>query len=161
MLAYNHLLIALGGYTFYAHQASNDFELILGAMLAIMGGLLPDIDHPQSWIGHRFPRLSSMISKVLGHRTFLHSPLALACLLGLCLYLFQGSIFVFCGNAFCLGYLTHLLGDLCTHHGIPIFWPVKKRFRIPCSFRSGGVVEHGLALSFLVLATWNHWKWFT
>lgn len=160
MLAYNHLLFALGGYTFYSYQASNVFELIVGAATAILGSLLPDIDHPKSWIGHRLKGISTFIASIFGHRNFFHSPLALGILFGLCWYLFQGSIFVFASNAFCLGYLTHLIGDWITSQGIPIFWPIKKRFRSPLSFRSGGIIEHTVALTFMVIAMWGNWELF-
>src|SRR6056297_1768405 len=143
MLAYNHLLFALGGYTFYSNQASNVLELLIGASMAVVGALMPDIDHPRSWIGHRLQGISSMISMLFGHRNLFHSPIALIIILGLSWYIFQGSIFVFVSNAFCLGYFTHLFGDWITHRGIPVFWPIKKKFRAPLSFRTGGIIEHG------------------
>lgn len=30
-----------------------------------------------------------------------------------------------------IGYLSHLLADMLTPSGIPLFWPYRKRFRIP------------------------------
>ncbi len=161
MLAHNHLLFALGGYTFYSNQASNVFELLIGAIMAVLGSLLPDIDHPRSWIGHRLPGISSMVSRFFGHRNLLHSPIALVVICVSSWYLFQGSIFVFVGYAFCLGYFTHLFADWLTHRGIPIFWPVKKKYRALFSFRTGGIVEHGVTIVFVVMTMWSNWWWLT
>ena len=38
------------------------------------------------------------------------------------------------------GYLSHLLGDFVTIEGIPLFWPIKKKFGLRL-FRTGGIVE--------------------
>ncbi|VEB43121.1 Inner membrane protein ydjM [Chromobacterium violaceum] len=48
--------------------------LLLAGGLA--GSLLPDIDHPKSWLGRRIPFLSRPISYLFGHRGITHSLLA-------------------------------------------------------------------------------------
>ena len=40
---------------------------------AVVGGLLPDIDHPDSKIGKMISPLSDFIISVVGHRTLTHS----------------------------------------------------------------------------------------
>jgi inner membrane protein len=48
--------------------------------LAIGGALLPDIDHPQSWVGRRARLISQPLAALIGHRGFTHSILAvIAC----------------------------------------------------------------------------------
>jgi membrane-bound metal-dependent hydrolase YbcI (DUF457 family) len=39
-----------------------------------------------------------------------------------------------------LGYLAHLVGDFVTIEGIPLFWPIRKKFGLRL-FRTGGTIE--------------------
>jgi membrane-bound metal-dependent hydrolase YbcI (DUF457 family) len=39
-----------------------------------------------------------------------------------------------------LGYIAHLVGDFVTIEGIPLFWPIKKKFGLRM-FRTGGAIE--------------------
>ena len=45
-------------------------------LLAVIGALLPDVDHPRSWVGRRTRPLSTVIAATLGHRGITHSALA-------------------------------------------------------------------------------------
>ena len=49
-----------------------------------------------------------------------------------------------------LGYLGHLVGDLITKDGIPLFWPIKKRIALKL-FRTGSRVEVFLGFLLFVL----------
>ena len=40
--------------------------------------VLPDADYPRSWIGHQLGSVSEDLNRLFGHRSFLHSLLALA-----------------------------------------------------------------------------------
>ena len=44
--------------------------------LAVFGGLLPDIDHPKSWVGRRLRPVSDLVAGLFGHRGVTHSLLA-------------------------------------------------------------------------------------
>ena len=110
MVSYNHLLIALSGYTLYAPSANSTPQVLLGAALAALGSIFPDIDHPRSWVGQRVHRISFLIALIFGHRKLFHSGLALLFIWGLSILVFRGGA-VFCSNAFCLGYASHLLAD--------------------------------------------------
>ncbi|MCP6617940.1 metal-dependent hydrolase, partial [Klebsiella pneumoniae] len=46
--------------------------------LAVLGALLPDIDHPKSWVGKRTRPVSNVIGWIFGHRGITHSALAVA-----------------------------------------------------------------------------------
>lgn len=46
----------------------------------VLGSLLPDIDHPQSYLGRRLTPLSVPIFKLFGHRGITHSFLSLSIL---------------------------------------------------------------------------------
>ena len=55
--------------------------------LAAIGSLLPDVDHPKSWIGLRLRPMSTMLGVALRHRGATHSAVAV---LGLVLLLQAG-----------------------------------------------------------------------
>ncbi|UTH73627.1 metal-dependent hydrolase [Chromobacterium sp. IIBBL 290-4] len=132
--------------------------LHLSAMLAIllliggmMGSLLPDIDHPKSWLGRRIPFLSRPIAYLFGHRGVTHSVLAVVgvfyaaahCLHGWGLTLGQSMPLVL---GLCVGYASHLLGDWLTPAGIPLLWPIRVRFRAPLMLLNGKFIEPMMAI---------------
>ncbi|PPI86816.1 metal-dependent hydrolase [Candidatus Pantoea edessiphila] len=94
--------------------------------------LIPDIDHPRSLIGQKLRWISQPISVTFGHRGFTHSLLAL-----ITLWFFKNVFFrsllmpddVFQGMI--LGYFSHIVADMLTPAGVPLFWPYRKRFCIP------------------------------
>jgi len=53
---------------------------------AVIGSLLPDVDHPQSWVGRRTRPISTALAATLGHRGVTHSALALIGLMALLLH---------------------------------------------------------------------------
>lgn len=110
-------------------------DLVLFASGALVGGLLPDVDHPQSKLGRRLPIISHLISLIFKHRGATHS-LAFAILTGALAVWYSKPLAL----GLVLGHLTHLACDSLTDGGIPIFWPWKKRFgwRI---IRTGGLAE--------------------
>lgn len=107
--------------------------LLIGA--AVIGGLLPDIDHPQSKVGRAVYPLSKLISAAVGHRTFTHS------------LLFMGLLLYFIGykDSWALGLLvgiaSHVFLDSWTDRGIKLFWPIPITFRLPITITTGGVME--------------------
>lgn len=135
----------------------------LGAVLLLMGStvgaLLPDVDHPKSWLGRRIPFVSRPIAAVFGHRGITHSLLAV---MGLALSLRQGLAqwhlvdtrwgLVAVGVA--AGYLSHILGDFVTHGGVPLLWPIKRRFSSPLTFLTGGIFERLLGVALALGAVW-------
>ncbi len=46
-------------------------------LVAAATSLLPDADYPKSWIGHQLGSVSEGIHRFFGHRSFLHSFVAL------------------------------------------------------------------------------------
>lgn len=96
--------------------------------------LFPDIDEPHSKIGRRYPIISSVIHFFCGHRYLLHSPFLL-----IILYSFLHSNLL--GISFVAGYGGHLLQDLFTAGGLPVFYPFsRKKIRLS-PFRSGGLTD--------------------
>lgn len=132
--------------------ATNEINFLNGLALGL-GSLLPDIDHPGSFLGKRNKIASGLTNKTFGHRGATHS--------------FLGVILVFIGGTFIqfhylstsgryvtfwliFGYLFHLIEDSFSKEGIPWLWPYKKH----CSskviyYTTGGVGEY-LVLGFTI-----------
>ncbi|MGL4857399.1 MAG: metal-dependent hydrolase [Plesiomonas sp.] len=126
---------------------------------ALATALLPDIDHPRSVLGQKLRWISIPISKIFGHRGFTHSLLAVAIGLWCLLHKWPTSIPIPPGviDALVIGYMSHLLGDALTPAGIPLFWPVKQRFRLPLlRFRTGSNMETIVCVILLAGSLW--WK---
>ena len=93
----------------------------------ILGSLLPDIDHPKSYLGRQLPFISVPIFKLFGHRGFTHSLLSLS-ILGVATAKYWAVNPLLWGGLL-LGYFSHILADMCTPSGVPLFYPHKKRYK--------------------------------
>lgn len=153
MTAPNHLV---GGFTFTGIFGSllgvnilSDHRLL---PIIVFASLLPDIDHTRSIIGKAFLPLSRALNRRYGHRTITHSLAALIFLTG-SLSVIQNAFFpsIQVYQVFGLAYGSHLLLDMITVQGIPLFYPFKKN---PCvlpgradlRFRSGNVRHEAIGL---------------
>lgn len=131
MQGFNHIA---GGLCFTGIFASfhdvNIFEKpeYLGVTIAF--SLLPDVDHTRSIVGKIFYPLAKWLSIKFGHRTITHSLLFyLITLLSV-----RGFELLYLGHlnytilvAYALA--SHLVFDMCTRQGIPLFYPFSTR---PC-----------------------------
>ena len=106
---------------------------------ATIGSLAPDIDHPESKVGRKFilKPISIFINKVFGHRTITHSVVISIFMTMILLFstlLFSGIPNFIYSNliiGFCVGWFSHLLLDLLTVKGIPVFYPfIKKKYSL-------------------------------
>lgn len=96
--------------------------------LALLGALLPDIDHPKSWLGRRLRPVSSGIAAVLGHRGVTHSAVAVAA----CSWaLLRGGAPRWMVEPLAVGYLSHLAADLLTPGGLRLAWPLRRTWALP------------------------------
>lgn len=112
-----------------------------GLALAVLGSLLPDIDHPDSWLGRKLRFISVPLAMVVGHRGITHSLLAvLGCLVALGFFGFGWM-----AAPITIGYLSHLAADSLTPSGVPLLWPSKQRFTVNL-MRTGSAVEWGVVL---------------
>lgn len=128
-------------------------------LVAAATSLLPDADYPKSWLGYQLGSISEDLQRLFGHRSFLHSFLALllvTAILGLPLWWIFGrpapmlAVFV--------GYGSHLFADMMTLGGVQLFWPSRAMAVFPGrdEYRviSGGNSERvfvALALVFALL----------
>ncbi len=107
---------------------------------SVAASIAPDIDLPTSTLGRKTKPISTIINKLFGHRTITHAPLWLIPLFILYFSVsktdFQISPFIIsnvCGMIIgqISGFTCHLLGDMFTAGGIPVFYPFKsKRIRL-------------------------------
>ncbi|WP_373463310.1 metal-dependent hydrolase [Herbivorax sp. ANBcel31] len=42
---------------------------------------------------------------------------------------------------FCIGMLSHILGDMCTQKGVTLLFPLKKKYSFPLTFKTGSIIE--------------------
>lgn len=116
--------------------------------LALAGSLLPDIDHPKSWVGKRLRPLSLLAAGLFGHRGITHSALAVAaCIWGL----LQGGIPRWVVAPLAVGALSHLAADLLTPAGLRLAWPMRRTWALPVC-RSGSAMEPLVVALLLTLA---------
>lgn len=166
MLARTHLAFALGIATLPLYALSLvdkatlqgvEVSLYLGGIA--LGSLLPDIDEPNSTLGRQLPLLSSLIHRLFGHRGATHSflfPFGVA-LLGWGIASSQG-IALEAVIGLWLGVWLHLIGDMLTKSGIPLWLPWSERpiALLPLSYRfkTGGIIDLALGGIFGALFTY-------
>lgn len=153
MMAFSHVLTGLSVYSIAANYTDLPWgPATVGA--AVAGSLLPDIDHPKSWLGRRLLPISLPLTMLVGHRGITHSLLAVV---GMAFVLtFYGGVAGGVVTALCIGYVVHLSGDFVTNSGIPLFWPIKRRYRLPLA-TTGGFVEPLIVLAVVVWAGIVQW----
>ncbi|WP_170210829.1 metal-dependent hydrolase [Tepidiphilus succinatimandens] len=127
-------------------------QTVLMVAGGVLGSMLPDIDHPGSAFGRRVPFLSIPLSAVFGHRGITHSLIAVIGMSALIWYALHHldwhpgySVPFVVGIA--VGYLSHLAGDWMTNYGVPLLWPMRRRFVAPVRIFTGDALEYVLAFA--------------
>ncbi|WP_164489356.1 MULTISPECIES: metal-dependent hydrolase [Shewanella] len=148
MIFRNHLIVT-GAVTLVVVK-SLELGLPLWAVIGgiFFGSLLPDLDHPSSTIGKRVLFVSVPLAGLFGHRQFTHSiwPLIFTIWLFNLTEHANGYVMVLM-----IGYMSHIIADMLTDSGVPLLWPVQKRFGITIC-KTGGVLEHIVAYGLLAVA---------
>lgn len=107
--------------------------------MSILGSLIPDIDHPRSYLGRRLIVFSFGFNKLFGHRKLLHSPVFYGILFAILALLNVVNIVTLL--SLLVGILSHILLDMLNPQGVPIFYPIsKKHYRI-LSIRTSSLTE--------------------
>lgn len=123
-MAGSHVVLGVVAWTWTAPHLGLSALDPLALALASTGALLPDIDHPSSWVGRRLRVISRPLAATIGHRGITHSLIAvLACLVFL---RWEGLSRVVI-DPLVVGYLSHLAADLLTTGGLRLAWPSSKR----------------------------------
>ena len=131
MTAEGHLLFSIACAVFAKNAeltpvlAQGDWWHIVPS--AILTCLLPDIDHPKSFLGQRLKWISKPIARAFGHRGFTHSLLAVFALLATFYLKVPEGWFIPADalQGMVLGYLSHILADMLTPAGVPLLWPCR------------------------------------
>ncbi len=151
MMARSHVIVGLAAWIAAApvlHLSPAD-PVYLG--LAAAGSLLPDIDHPQSWVGRRARPVSSVIAAVLGHRGITHSAVAVVVLIALLAHAGsrRGAV-----SALAIGYLSHLAADMLTPRGLRLAWPMRRTWGLPVC-RTGSPAETIIVILLVCGIAWS------
>ena len=147
-MAGSHVLLGMVAWAWAAPRLGMARFSPASLALVAAGSLLPDVDHPASWVGRRLRVVSRPLARALGHRGFTHS-LSAAALCSAALAS-QGA-----GRAaiapLVVGYLAHLAADLLTPQGLRLAWPLQRTFALPLC-RTGSARE---ALIVAALLAWS------
>ncbi len=143
--------IALGAAAWFAAAPRLGLPALDPAMLglAVCGALLPDIDHPKSWMGKRLRPVSTLLAAVFGHRGMTHSLVAVA---GCALLMLRQEVPLAISAPLVVGYLSHLAADLVTPGGLRLAWPLRGTYALP-------ICRTGSAFEPLVVAVMLSWAW--
>jgi len=110
-------------------------DSIFFIFFVLFGSALPDIDHPNSFIGKK----TKIIAWLFEHRGFWHSLFALIPIS----FAFSFVLAKINLYALFIGYASHLIIDAATKEGIMLFHPLSK-FRIRGFIHTGGLMEYVL-----------------
>ncbi|GAA4461830.1 hypothetical protein GCM10023189_37780 [Nibrella saemangeumensis] len=127
MQSFNHVA---GGFAFAGIFASfADVNIYAGfdSMAVVwVAAVLPDIDHTRSLIGKTAYPLASWLQRNYGHRTITHSVFFYVALV-LVVKLVDNLFGLHYTLPVALALLSHLIFDMCTKQGVPVFYPFSKR----------------------------------
>lgn len=115
---------------FVSFWNTNIFEKPEYLFFAALFAILPDVDHVKSPIGKAFYPIAKWLNVKYGHRTITHSLIFYLSLLFLVAFvesIFSTSLTITLIYSF--AYFSHLLFDMLTKQGIPLFYPFKRN---PC-----------------------------
>jgi inner membrane protein len=137
-----------------ANTHARPLDSLILAGLAGAAALLPDIDHPRSTIRREMGLLGRVGLFWLSHRGLTHTWLLLLVLGAAALLLLPAPVAL----AAIAGYSSHIVMDMMTVSGLPVFWPVTDgKFYVlpyPLRFRTGRWAESLLDVALVALVVW-------
>jgi inner membrane protein len=150
MMAGSHVVIGVATWMIAApHLGFSPFSPTALAVAA-GGALLPDVDHPKSWVGRRLRPLSLLLGRLLGHRGVTHSLIAVVGCMALLANRGVPRVVV---APLTVGYLSHLAADLLTPGGLRLAWPLPGTWALPLC-RTGSWAEPVVVIGILGSACW-------
>lgn len=151
MMGHTHALIgsSLGlGVALSTHADPQHILLMLG--IGAVVALLPDIDHPHAAIRRKLGCLGNLLFGRLKHRGITHTLIAIMAV-GAAAY---AALPPLIGELVIMAYYSHILADMLTVSGLPVFWPYKKEsyHLLPKRFcmTTNTLPEHLIALGLVV-----------
>lgn len=183
-----HAAVGTSVFVFLCNILPGKFGLI-NLAFAIIGSLLPDIDHPKSFINRYLLPFRNQATKVtifcsLGismlyiDSVYINAPwikiigISLILIgvsthrmglthsiLGMIIFSVVLSFFariyelIYVEFYFFLGFLFHLICDMCTKRGVPLLYPFNnKKFKLPLTFTTGSFIGNFLEGAIIVLS---------
>lgn len=144
MMGTTHAVFALLCYYIIACLAGLPFDAPVVLTFLIVGSLLPDIDHPRSFLSRQpylFKRTSRGVSNFVTHRGIVHSLLAVliaaAVVWVIAMFYHWETLAVAC---FFLGFVSHLSADSLNPTGIKWLQPFNKA-KVKDGIRTGSATE--------------------
>lgn len=142
-----HILVGMAAGLALADPVTAPFAIILGGI----GGLLPDVDHPNGTLSNRLP-LIRLLFFWIPHRTLTHSIWAALAMLLPALLIHRVLICLWAG------YTLHIAADMATQRGIPLLYPLTRMncYLLPRPLRiiTGGIAEMIFRVGVIVLFGW-------
>ncbi|MDM5199441.1 metal-dependent hydrolase [Fictibacillus enclensis] len=117
----------------------------------ILGSLLPDLCHPNSWAGRKTKLVSTLVSKTFGHRTITHSWIFIMAVIWVS-NLLETSYNTDIKYGLLAGVISHLILDACTTRGIQFLYPIHIRFRSPIYTKTGSPAETAISGILMIAA---------
>ena len=153
MLSHTH---AVGGVTslYLLHKLGYVHPDMADYIVVSVAAILPDVDHSSSILGKKIK-----IFSFLKHRGLTHSILGVVIL--------YYALEFFAKNCYSplltfvpyivLGCVSHIILDMLTPSGVALFYPLKKRFKIPL-IRTGSKLETIFMFSLIALMAYFYFK---
>ena len=123
--------MAFGAFVYFVLSYFIDMSLFVLAFV-LLATVFVDVDVKWSRFGNHW--YWRPLQWVVKHRGILHS-----LFFGVLLSLILGSVSLWGGFGFFIGYVSHLFLDCWTKRGVRLFWPL--RYKVKGFVRSGGVIE--------------------
>lgn len=119
------------------------FNLYSAVLLASqLGSIIPDIDHPNSFVGKHFKTLSKSFNTLFGHRGMFHYPIFLLCIIVIMHFSYNSLpedwryLYVLFCKGFVIGYISHIFLDLFNSKGVKLLKPIiNYNFKIPTGIK--------------------------
>lgn len=154
-MGHTHILAGVcAGLGVAAYMHASPLDSLVLAGLAGAAALLPDIDHPKSDIRQKLGLLGTFTFGWMSHRGITHTWILWALLSALALLFLPAPVAL----ALIAGYASHLIADMATRSGLPVFWPITEaKFYVlpyPIRVRTGSIVESLLDVALVALVVW-------
>lgn len=161
MLGRTHQVVAVGSVVsaaiLFPQENLTTETAVLSLMVAMIGGLAPDIDKPGSKIWDKIPAggiLSKIVNPIFigGHRHLTHSiigaiifALGFRALLNI-LPLGSSTNIDVIYYSFIIAFASHIFADMLTKDGVPLLFPLPFHFGLPpfefMRIRTNGLIEN-------------------
>jgi inner membrane protein len=135
---------------------------------AVVGSLIPDIDHRGSYFGRRAKLLSVPMHLLAGHRGITHTPLLLMLIMSLLWFIsktflsgIKSTLFMYMSLGIGVGMASHIFLDSLTKGGVPLLYPFSSKKISLLPLKTGSFSEKIVALVMSIGTIWfvleKHW----